>query len=127
MHSSRRGGHHVARLARRVAAVTGTRPAADVLLLTRSVRDSAGLGTAERRVNLSGAMVARTAPAGWAAVLVDDIVTTGSTLSEARRALVEAGWPVLGAAVVAATPRRNRRGATPHWHSPGRRSSVGMT
>jgi predicted amidophosphoribosyltransferase len=82
-------------------------------VLTRSVRDSAGLGTAERRLNLNGAMLARAAPPGWAAVLVDDIVTTGSTLAEARRALVSAGWPVLGAAVVAATPRRNRRVATP--------------
>jgi predicted amidophosphoribosyltransferase len=39
------------------------------------------------------------------AVIVDDIVTTGTTVREAARALSEAGWQVSGAAVVAATPR----------------------
>ena len=38
-------------------------------------------------------------------LLVDDIITTGATLSEASRALQQAGHTVLGAAVVAATPR----------------------
>ena len=39
------------------------------------------------------------------AVIVDDIVTTGTTVREAARALSEAGWQVSGAAVVVATPR----------------------
>ncbi|HEX3336543.1 MAG TPA: phosphoribosyltransferase family protein [Jatrophihabitans sp.] len=108
-----RGGDHVARLARRVARATGLRTAPDVLVLARAVRDSAGLGSAERRTNLSGAMVARLPPPDLAAVLVDDIVTTGATLGEARRALVSAGWPVVGAAVVAATPRQHRRVGAP--------------
>jgi adenine/guanine phosphoribosyltransferase-like PRPP-binding protein len=38
-------------------------------------------------------------------VLVDDLVTTGSSLTEAARALREARIPVLGAATVAATVR----------------------
>jgi orotate phosphoribosyltransferase len=38
-------------------------------------------------------------------VIVDDIVTTGTTVREAARALSEAGWQVSGAAVVVATPR----------------------
>ena len=29
-------------------------------------------------------------------IVLDDIVTTGATLTEARRALQAAGWPVLG-------------------------------
>jgi adenine/guanine phosphoribosyltransferase-like PRPP-binding protein len=37
---------------------------------------------------------------------LDDILTTGTTLSETRRALSAVGWPVLAAAVIAATPHR---------------------
>ena len=37
-------------------------------------------------------------------VLVDDIVTTGGTLESAARVLVNAGYGVIGAAVLAATP-----------------------
>jgi predicted amidophosphoribosyltransferase len=71
------------------------------------VQDSAGLRIDERRANLAGAMAARPAPnACGPVVVVDDIVTTGATLAEAIRALRCAGWPVTGAAVVAATPRR---------------------
>jgi predicted amidophosphoribosyltransferase len=40
-----------------------------------------------------------------AAVLVDDLVTTGSSLTEAARVLRRAGITVLGAATVAATVR----------------------
>jgi orotate phosphoribosyltransferase len=38
-------------------------------------------------------------------VIIDDIVTTGTTVREAARALTDAGWHVSGAAVVVATPR----------------------
>jgi predicted amidophosphoribosyltransferase len=101
-----RGGNHVLRLARRAAARCGVRVAGDVLALTRTVRDSTGLGPQARTANLAGAMTARPPRRLGAAVIVDDIVTTGATLREARRALHAAGWQVLGAAVVAATPRR---------------------
>ena len=101
-----RGGDHVLRLARRAGPSCGVRVAPRVLALTRAVEDSAGLNPAERTRNLAGAMAARPGRPGLAALLVDDIVTTGATLHEARRALVAAGWPVSGAAVVAATPRR---------------------
>lgn len=106
-----RGGDHVLRLARRAAVGNRLRVTRDALTLTRVVRDSAGLGTAERSLNLAGAMVAALPPPGTAALIVDDIVTTGSTLREARRALETAGWPVVGAAVVAATPLRRRGGS----------------
>ncbi len=96
-----RGGDHVVRLARRVAA---TVPA---LHLARSVQDSAGLGSAARAANLDHAMRAGPPPRrGAPVVLVDDIVTTGATLAEAARALRAAGWEVCGGAVVAATALR---------------------
>ena len=40
-------------------------------------------------------------------LLVDDVMTTGATLARATDALEEAGTPVIGALVLAATPRRD--------------------
>jgi len=75
------------------------------LRLLRGGQDQAGLGVAARTANRQGSMVA--VPAGRGSVLlIDDIVTTGATLTEAARALRAGGHVVLGAAVVAATPRR---------------------
>lgn len=105
----RRGGDHVLHLVR-IAARRWQLPVAPALRLVRAVRDSAGLGAAARHANLTGAMAAARPPPSDvgvpAVVLVDDIVTTGATLHEATRALHAAGWPVLGAVAVAATPRR---------------------
>lgn len=67
----------------------------------RAVADQSGLGRAERRRNQHRTMRAAP-PAGCrCAVVIDDVCTTGASLSEAARALTEAGWTVLGAAVVA--------------------------
>jgi predicted amidophosphoribosyltransferase len=98
-----RGGDHVARLASAAARRCGA-GMVPALRQVRAVRDSAALGRVERRSNVAGSMRATPPPlAGTHAVLVDDIVTTGSTLQEAARALCAAGWQVSGAAVVAAT------------------------
>ena len=88
-------------------------PAAAARLLRRTgrVADSAGLSAAQRRANLAGTFVLRPAPAvppGSLLVLVDDVVTSGATLTEAAAVLATTrrdDTPVLGA-VVAATPRR---------------------
>jgi predicted amidophosphoribosyltransferase len=108
-----RGGAHVVRLARHAARVCGVRVAPDALRLARQIADSAGLSSDQRARNLAHAMIATKARPGLVAIIVDDIVTTGSTLREARRALEAAGWPVLGAAAVAATPRRGGSSRTP--------------
>lgn len=88
--------------------------AARLLRLRPGVLDQAGLDTAGRAANLAGSMTCpspplrRLAAAGplAGAVVCDDVVTTGSTLREAQRALEAVGLPVVGAVVVAATRRR---------------------
>jgi predicted amidophosphoribosyltransferase len=109
-----RGDDVVLVLTRRAAAALrrGGREIAVVSLLhhVRGVRDSAGLGAADRAANLAGALGVRDAGRrrlrGATVVLVDDLVTTGATLAEAARALRVAGGTVHAAATVAATPRR---------------------
>jgi predicted amidophosphoribosyltransferase len=79
------------------------------LVAGRPVLDQAGLGAADRSGNLVGSMRSRrVVPAGpdVLVVVVDDVLTTGSTAREAQRALEEAGTPVAGVATVAATRKR---------------------
>lgn len=64
------------------------------------------LDRAARSENRVGTMRARGPLSGRAFVLVDDVLTTGSTLTEAARAIGSAGGVVLAAATVAWTPKR---------------------
>lgn len=90
---------------------------AAVLGYTRQPADQRRLGWAARRENLQGAMrcdsvrfakalsLAQTAAAGGkvALLLVDDVVTTGATLAEARRAVAEVWGGPIGFLVLAET------------------------
>jgi predicted amidophosphoribosyltransferase len=67
--------------------------------------DQRELGIDDRARNVRGTMRAREAD-GARVVLVDDVVTTGATLTEAARTLRAAGAQVVGAVTVASTPRR---------------------
>lgn len=60
------------------------------LVRCRATRIQSSLSAAERRVNLSGAFLA-SGPLPAHVALVDDVVTTGSTVAEAALALAEAG------------------------------------
>ena len=108
-----RGHDPVGRTARATAAALradGT-PALAIPLLrhSRVVRDQAGLTATERARNLAGALVARPGAAASlpaaALILIDDVLTTGATLTEATRALRAAGVEVAGAVVLAAVLR----------------------
>lgn len=111
-----RGGDPLLRLATRAIASAreGGLPVQLAVTLhhRRRVADQAGLNSAARAANLRGALGVRGPLAGrlrgQAVVLLDDVITTGATLAEATRALEAAGAVVLGAGVVAATPRRAR-------------------
>jgi len=117
-----RGISPVLLLCRRAARILRNDAGIDVRLATgvlehvRDVADQAGLGHADRRSNLTGALAARPGPVldavrhaslrGALVLLVDDVVTTGATLAECRRALGTTGMEVDAAAAVADTPLR---------------------
>ena len=117
-----RGFDATAALAKRaVRRLSAERPVRTVGLLAqhRGLADQSGLDAAERTANLRGGLrlrrsrwfpgglrVAGVRPDGPALVVVDDLVTTGASLTEAVRCLAEAGFEVLGAATVSATVRR---------------------
>ena len=107
----RRRGHDPVRRMSRVAAsrlrALGLRVRVLPLLATVTrPEDQAGLGAEARAANLSGRFVARGRRPSVPVVLVDDVITTGTTLREAQRALEAAGIHPIGAATVAATRRR---------------------
>jgi ComF family protein len=83
------------------------------ILTTRVFRPTAaravqkGLGVDARARNREGALTLRRGVAGLRVVLLDDVVTTGATLAEAASVLRRGGAEVLGAAVLADTPRRH--------------------
>lgn len=104
----------VALLRRRGYAVS----AAPLLTLRPGVLDQSGLDAPGRRRNLAGSMTCPSAGlrrlarrhSRARAVVCDDVVTTGSTLREAQRALQAVGLVVHAGAAVAATARHPRGG-----------------
>lgn len=105
MHASRlrdRGYDQVALLAAAAAAITGDE-LVPALERTRATPRQVGLGADERRANVAGAFAVQhpVAIASKAVVLVDDVVTTGSTIGGCAEALRAAGAAVVLAASLA--------------------------
>jgi predicted amidophosphoribosyltransferase len=79
------------------------------LVHMRKVRDQSGLDTGQRRANLNGAMGVKplwqNVVRGRRCIVVDDVVTTGATMTEAARALRRAGAAGVVGATIAATQR----------------------
>ncbi len=73
----------------------------------RTVTDQVGLDHRQRAQNLAGALTVRPAARrslpSRPVVIIDDVMTSGSTIAEAARAIRAAGGRPVGAAVLAAT------------------------
>jgi ComF family protein len=84
-------------LAKRVSRAFGQGCAvANALSFRRKVEDQSRLDSNSRRKNLEGSMLADARVSGRQVVLFDDVVTTGSTMLEAGRAVTLAGGNVIG-------------------------------
>jgi competence protein ComFC len=89
---SERGYNQVSLLARPIALSLGYRYQPNALVKVRETRSQVGLSAAERQVNVSGAFAAGRQDVKEKTILVvDDVTTTGSTLTECAQALKKAG------------------------------------
>lgn len=112
-----RGGDHMLRIARALSRTSpgspsdGSLPIARVLVPPRKSVDAVGLGRLERVAARSHAFAvrreARALVRGAHLILVDDLVTSGATLSAAADVLRAAGARSVRAATIAATARLN--------------------
>lgn len=111
-----RGHDPLLRVTRRTARLAGAGVrVASLLVQVGEAADQSELGAAERRRNRAGTLAVRPAARERLArsgeevslVVVDDVLTTGSTAREAQRALETAGLRVRAICVVAATRLRH--------------------
>lgn len=120
----RRGHDAVARLARRCAVLMRRRghqvAVSCALAPVGAVLDQAGLSASARAANLEGGLRLRRSVSADPSlsrpiIVVDDVITTGSSAAEAVRVLRTAGMDPVALATVAATRRRGgaARGAPP--------------
>ena len=94
LHSERlaeRGYNQSELLAAELCRASGLYLAPQLLRRTRSTRQQVGLNAAERQQNVDGAFWAETEIRGKTLLVVDDVYTTGATLSACATAAVSAG------------------------------------
>ena len=86
-----RGFNQAEEIARHAARGLGLPLRSRLLQRTRATPEQSGLPATARRQNLHGAFTATARLAGRQVALVDDVLTTGSTVAEAARTLKAAG------------------------------------
>jgi ComF family protein len=108
-----RGFNQAWQLARRVAPRLGGHAEASLLLRVRDTPHQIALPPGERAGNVRGAFAVeprrRSELAGRTVALVDDVMTTGSTVAEIAQVLKQAGAARVEVWVVARTPRPEDR------------------
>lgn len=112
LHAARlreRGFNQAQALAEPLARRLGLPPATGLLERVRATEAQTGADRAMRQRNLRRAFAASETARGKHILLVDDTMTTGATLAEAARALLDAGAASVSAAVVSRTARHSRR------------------
>ena len=99
----RRGYNQTAVIARELAQIAD-KPCAALLKKVRDTSQQKTLGAADRRKNVKDAFVCKRGNlSGKKVLIIDDVCTTGSTLSEAAAKLKSAGASMVIAAVFAKT------------------------
>jgi predicted amidophosphoribosyltransferase len=97
---AKRGFHPSLLLARQLANRVENAKVLNCLLFGSKVLDQVGLSSAERIANLRGSMRLNQVITGKIVFLIDDVVTTGATITEAWKTVSLAGAIVAGALVV---------------------------
>ena len=108
----KRGYNHADLLGRELAKLI-EKPYIDALSKRRETVPMFGLKAAERRANVLGAFSLKCRPGnieGRRVLMVDDVITTGATLSECARILKENGAIAVLCAAAASAPLKDRNG-----------------
>jgi ComF family protein len=109
-----RGYNQVGLVARPLAASQRRRYAPEALVRTRETKSQVGLTHAERAMNVLGAFKAEIAlVSGRNILLVDDVATTGATMSACATALLAAGASSIFALTLARA--LSQHGFNPNW------------
>lgn len=101
-----RGFNQALELARTLGQVMGVPVNAQLCVKTRDTPPQTRLPWKERRKNIRGAFVVEGSVAGCHVAVVDDVLTTGATLSELARNLKRAGAATVTGYVIARTVGR---------------------
>ena len=105
-----RGFNHAKEIAKELSEFFGAKVLEDVLIKTKETKPQVSLLEKERKENLKGVFKVKN-PAlifDRKIVLVDDVFTTGTTLSEAGKVLKEAGVKkIIGMVIALANPKED--------------------